>query len=258
MKLGAQVVIQVYPDKEAMSRAAAELFVEQAGQALRLRGRFCVALSGGNTPRRMYELLAQPPFRDRVAWAQVQVFWGDERCVPADDPRSNAHLARQVWLDQVPISPQQIHPVSGNLPPEAAARAYEALLKSFFAGQPPSFDLIFLGLGEDGHTASLFPDHEVLNEQVRWAAEVYLAETDLPRVTLTFPLINQAAVVALLVTGAAKARVLKEVLQGPREPRRLPAQLVHPQSGALFWLVDQEAASQLQKNPDIKFISDDA
>lgn len=174
--------------------------------------------------------------------------------IPAATP---AWLARCGWT-RYPSPPHQIHPILGQLPPEAAARAYEALLKSFFAGQPPSFDLIFLGLGEDGHTASLFPDHEVLKEQVRWAAEVYLAETDLPRVTLTLPLINQAAMVALLVTGAAKARVLKEVLQGPREPRRLPAQLVHPQSGALFWLVDQEAASQLQKNPDIKFISDDA
>ncbi len=253
MKAGVRVMIQIFPNKESLSRAAAELFVRQAGQALRARGRFSVVLSGGNTPRGMYELLAQPPCRDRVAWAQVQVFWGDERCVPVDDPRSNARLARQVWLDQAPILPAQIHPILGQLPPEAAARAYEALLKSFFAGHPPRFDLVFLGLGEDGHTASLFHDHEVLKEQVRWAAEVYLAGDNLHRVTLTLPLINQAAVVAFLVAGAAKARILKEVLQGSKKPQRLPAQLINPQGGALLWLVDRKAASQLQKITDIKY-----
>ncbi len=252
MEAGVRVMIQIFPDKESLSRAAAGLFVRQAGQALRARGRFSVVLSGGDTPRRMYELLAQSPCRDRVSWAQVQVFWGDERCVPADDPRNNARLARQVWLDQVPILPAQIHPILGQLPPKAAARAYEALLKSFFAGHPPRFDLVFLGLGEDGHTASLFPDHEVLNEQVRWTAEVYLPGENLHRVTLTLPLINQAALVAFLVAGAAKARILKEVLQGPKKPQRLPAQLINPQGGALLWLADREAAFQLQKITDIK------
>lgn len=245
MKAGVRVMIQIFPNKESLSRAAAELFVRRAGQALRLRGRFCVALSGGNTPRRMYELLAQPPFRDQVAWEQVQVFWGDERCVSADDPRSNARLARQAWLDHVPIPPEQIHPIQGNLSPEAAAQAYEALLRSFFAGRPPSLDLIFLGLGEDGHTASLFPYHEVLREGVRWVAEVYLAPGDLDRVTLTTAIINQAAVVAFLVGGGGKARVLKEILTGPPEPQRLPAQLIQPEGGQLLWLVDREAAFPL-------------
>jgi len=251
-------MIKIYPDQESLSRAAAEFFVRQAGQTLRARGRFNVVLSGGSTPRRLYELLAQTPFRDRVAWAQVQVFWGDERCVPVEDPRRNSRLARQVWLDRVPIPPTQIHPVSGQLPAEAAARSYEALLKSFFAGCQPRFDLVFLGLGEDGHTASLFPNHEVLKEQVRWAAEVNLAGENLQRVTLTAPLINQADVAAFLVAGAAKARILKEVLQGPFNPQRLPAQLIHPQGGALYWLVDREAASQLEKITGIEYTGGDA
>ncbi len=246
-------MIRVYPDLESLSQAAAGLFVQQAMKAVAARGRFSVALSGGSTPRRTYELLAQSPFRDQVSWAQVHVFWGDERCVPLEDPRSNARLARQAFLDAVPIPPEQVHAILCHPSPREAAVAYEARLRSFFAQQAPCFDLIFLGLGENGHTASLFPHTPVLAERERWAAPVYAAEQDLYRVTLTPVIINQAAAVAFLVAGAAKAGVLKEVLQGPFDPQRLPAQLVHPGAGELLWLVDLDAASRLPggPNPDL-------
>ncbi len=240
-------MIQIYPNQESLSFGAARLFVRQAGLACKDRGRFSVALSGGHTPQRTYELLAQSPFRDQVAWSQTHVFWGDERCVPPEDPQSNARVARLLLLEQVPIPPHQIHPIFCARSPKEAAQDYEDLLRSFFGEGPTRLDLIFLGLGEDGHTASLFPQRPVLNEGKRWAAETYLPQQDLYRVTLTPPLINQTAVVAFLVAGGTKAPILKEVLEGPRHPHRYPAQLIHPSSGRLQWLVDKEAASQLSR-----------
>ena len=150
-------MIQVYPDLESLSRAAADLLVMQAHLAVAARGRFSVALSGGATPRRTYELLAAPPLKDQAPWDRVHVFWGDERGVPRNDPRSNARMAREAWLDHVPIPKDQIHPLDCADDPATAARQYEAELRQFFAGGPPRLDLVLLGLGDDGHTASLFP-----------------------------------------------------------------------------------------------------
>lgn len=238
-------MIEVYPDLESLSRAAAALLVRQANLAVAARGRFSVALSGGATPRRTYELLAAPPWVDQVPWDRVHVFWGDERCVPGNDSRSNARMAQEAWLDHVPIPGDQIHPMNCALDPAAAARQYEAQLREFFSGEPPILDLVRLGLGLDGHTASLFPGTAVLKEAEHWAAAVYRAEPDPCRVTLTAPLINQAAVVAFLVAGGAKAGVLREVLHGPRDPARLPAQLIQPHHGELLWLTDLAAAAEL-------------
>jgi 6-phosphogluconolactonase len=239
-------MIEVYPDFESLSQAAAALFADRAQLAVAARGRFSVALSGGNTPRRTYELLSLAPHRDAVAWDRVHVFWGDERCVSLNDPLSNAHMAREALLQHVPIRPEQIHPLACRAAPEEAAKEYENLLRKFFAGSRPNFDLVLLGLGENGHTASLFPGTQVLEEQERWTAAVYVAEQDLYRVTLTAPVINAATMVAFLVSGASKAKVLHEVLHGRREPQRLPAQLIHPEGGALCWLVDQAAAAGLE------------
>ena len=237
-------MIEVYPDLEALSRAAAALLVRQANLAVAARGRFIVALSGGKTLRRTYELLAGPPLADQAPWEQVHVFWGDERCVPLDDPRSNAGMAKATWLDRVPIPGDQIHPLNCTQGPGAAARDYEAQLRKFFAGRTPRLDLVLLGLGDDGHTASLFPGTTALEEKARWAAAVYRAEPDLHRVTLTAPLLNQAAVIVFMVAGRAKAGVWQEVLHGPLDPRRLPAQLIQPQTGDLLWLADREAAGE--------------
>jgi 6-phosphogluconolactonase len=235
-------MITVYADLESLSQAAAALVVTQANLAVAARGRFSLALAGGHTPRRTYELLAQAPFLDQAPWERMHIFWGDERCVPLDDPRSNARMAREAWLDHVPIPQNQIHPLNCAPEPAAAARQYEARLQEFFAGQPPHLDLVLLGLGHDGHTASLFPATPVLEEKTRWVAAVHLAQPDRQRITLTAPFINQAAVVAFLVAGRSKAGVLREVRHGPRDPRRLPAQLIRPHNRDPLWLADREAA----------------
>ena len=238
-------MIRIFDDPESLSRGAAEFFIDTARDAVAARGRFSVALSGGSTPRRTYETLARPSFRDRVDWARAHIFWGDERCVDPEDSRSNARLAREALLRHLPVPAGQVHPMDCLPDPREAARRYEALLQNFFAGGEPRFDLILLGLGEDGHTASLFPGAPVLAEAARWVAEVYVPEQDLHRLTLTAPFINQAATVAFLVAGAAKAAVVREVIAGPRDPRRLPAQLIQPEPGELHWLLDKAAAGAL-------------
>lgn len=237
--------IQVFADAEAVSRAAADLFTGLARSAA-AQGRCSVSLSGGSTPKRVFELLAQPPWRDQVPWQSVHMFWGDERCVPADDPRSNYRMTRLALLDHVPIPADQVHPIDGAMPPRRAADEYEQLLRQFFGQQAPRFDFVMLGLGENGHTASLFPGTPVLHETERWAAEVYVAEQDMDRVTLTTPLFNQAKTTAFLVTGAGKAAVLHEVIEGKSDPERLPAQLIQPKPGELRWLVDRAASAALQ------------
>jgi 6-phosphogluconolactonase len=220
------MMIEIFPDLETLSSAAARLFAEKAQESAQARGRFDVALAGGSTPNRAYELLAGPPYRDWIPWTMVHVFWGDERCVPHEDPRSNYYHARRALLDHVPIPPRQIHPIPYLLEPHFAALQYETLLRTVFAGRPPRFGLVFLGLGANGHTASLFPDTQVLKERQHWATEVYIAEQNLYRITMTAPLLNEAAVVAFLVSGVDKAAVLRDVLEGPRDPFHLPAQLI--------------------------------
>ncbi len=238
-------MIKVYADLEALSQAAAELFVVEARRAVKARGRFTVLLAGGDTPRRTYELLATAPFRERVPWSAVHAFWADERCVPPDDKRSNALMARRALLDHVPVPPAQIHPIPGGSSPHEAAREYEEVLRAFFAADLPGFDLAFLGLGENGHTASLFPGTSALEERERWVAEVYVAGEGLHRVTLTAPAINQAALIAFLVAGGGKAEVLRKVLEGTSDPLQVPARLIRPVQGELLWLVDREAARLL-------------
>ncbi|MCK9376301.1 MAG: 6-phosphogluconolactonase [Syntrophobacterales bacterium] len=246
-------MIEVYPDLESLSRAAAAFIVAQARQAVAARGRFSLALSGGGTPRRTYELLASPPLAEQAPWDRFHIFWGDERCVPLDNPLSNARLARAAWLDRVPIPPAQIHPLDCSRDPAAASRAYEAELREFFGDQPPRLDLVLLGLGDNGHTASLFPGTPVLEETMRWASEVYLSGQNLYRVTLTAPFLNQARRVAFLVAGGGKAAVVREVLHGPSDPRRLPAQLIQPQTGGLRWFLDLAAAAALpQADPTLQ------
>ena len=242
-------MIRICSDMEMLSRAAAEVFVETAVESIRARGRFVVALSGGQTPRRTYELLAQPDLAGRVDWSLVHLFWSDERCVEPDDPRSSERLARRSLLDRVNLPPEQVHPFRCQGDIEESARAYESLLIRFFASDPPRFDLILLGLGRDGHTASLFPHTVSLIEPGRWTAGVSLREEPEDRVTFSPTLINHARKVLFLVVGPEKAEVLREVLEGPLEPDRLPAQLIRPQ-GETLWLVDRQAAGLLQRKGD--------
>jgi 6-phosphogluconolactonase len=239
-------MIRICDDQEALSYAAAELFAAEAQQAVQARGRFAVALSGGETPRRTYELLAQEPFRDLVPWENTHIFWGDERYVPANDLRSNARMAHQALLDHVPIPQHQVHPMICHGSPQEAAANYEALLRVFFATGPPRFDLLLLGLGENGHTASLFPRTSVLKEQQRWVGEVFVAEEGLHRLTLTAPVINQAARVVFLVSGSGKAHILRRAVAETQDSSDIPARIIKPTDGELLWLVDRDAASLLK------------
>ena len=244
-------MITIYTDMEALSHAAAELFVRESLQALESRGRFVVLLSGGETPRRTYRLLVTSPLRDQVPWHAVHFFWGDERYVPSEDPRNNARMVQQELLDHVPVPAAQIHPIPYSSSPRESAVEYGNLLCTFFAGGPPRFDLVFLGLGENGHTASLFPETAVVDERNLWASEVYVKEEDLYRVTLTAPIINQGALVVFLVAGAAKAQILFKVLNGSPDQRKIPAQLIKPLNGELLWLVDREAARLIRPDTAI-------
>jgi 6-phosphogluconolactonase len=239
--------IKIYPDTEHMAHATAELLVTIAVSSIDDRGSFSVALSGGSTPRRAYEHLATKEFASRVDWSHIHVFWGDERCVPPRHPRSNYGMAREALLDHIPIPTRNVHRVLGELAPAEAASRYEATLRQFFSpeqeGEAVTFDLVLLGMGTDGHTASLFPRSKVLAERSRWVASDYVDETKDWRVTLTPPAINAARQVSFLVSGRAKARTVQQVIRGPRQSRLLPAQIVQPKSGNLTWLLDSEAAA---------------
>jgi 6-phosphogluconolactonase len=239
-------MIQIYHDYETLSLAAANLFLEKARRNVEQFGRFSVSLSGGGTPKRMFEILAQPSYVDSFPWKNTHVFWGDERCVPGDDAHSNILMAHQTLLDHVPIPEKNIHPPFCDQDPVAAASRYEVILEEFFMDRPLRFDLIWLGLGSNGHTASLFPNTPVIQERERLAAEVFVEEQGMWRVTLTLPVLNQAETVVFLVSGQKKAEILQQVLEGPSTAARFPAQLVQPQSGNLVWMVDREAAARLE------------
>ena len=238
-------MIEMFEDLEELSRAAAQLFSEVARQSVASRGRFSVLVSGGETPRRTYELLSKEPHLSGLPWDRMHIFFGDERCVPAGDPRSNALMLQHALLDRVPLAKQQVHPIRCESDPQAAATEYENELREYFAGVQPEFDLVLLGLGDDGHTASLFPGSPALNELEHWTAVARKQGEEIMRVTLTPPLLNQAGLVLFLVAGPDKARILKELLEGPFNPHLLPAQLIRPLSGKLRWFADRSAAALL-------------
>lgn len=240
--------IQIYSNPEELSRAAAQLFVDIALASVQERGRFTVALSGGGSPQRMYELLASERFKSRVPWDQTYVFWGDERFVPPDDPENNARMTRKKLLDFVPLPFDHIFPIPTSGQPDAAAEEYASILASMFGGDTLArFDFMLLGLGENGHTASLFPETEVLEEKSKWVDSVYIDAKDQYRITLTYPVINNSRHIAFIVHGNNKANVLHEILEGSRRPKQLPAQLIHPSDGELLWLIDEEAAAKLSR-----------
>lgn len=238
-------VVRVFPDPQALAEAAARHVVERAQAASDARGAFSIALSGGTTPRELHLKLAAPPLVDQVDWSRVRVFFGDERSVPPDDERSNYRMAEETLLSRVPIPRNRIHRMRGELPPEQAAEDYERQLRDFFGDEPPRLDLILLGMGDNGHTASLFPGLTAVHEQQRWVVAEYVPEVGMWRITLTPAIINLAREVIFLVAGAAKADMLRQVLEGPYAPDERPAQIVRPSPGEVVWLIDAAAAAKL-------------
>ena len=234
--------LKVFETTDLMNEAVAEFIVSLAGECIEARGKFVISLSGGNTPGKLYSLLASVSYRGRIDWQKTFVFWGDERYVPKDDERNNAHQARELLLEKIEIPAGNIYPMPVSPTPAEAAKNYEQTLNDFFGKSSSSFDLILLGLGENGHTASLFPGTPVLNETKHLVKEVYVDEQKEWRITMTVPLINQALNVAFLVTGKEKAKVLQTVLHGSFEPALYPAQLIKP-AGDLYWFTDRDAAS---------------
>ncbi len=238
--------LQIFPDAEGLALGAAEFIFETLSKAAAHAGSASIALSGGSTPARTYKELAELSHRRDLDWRHVKVYWGDERCVAADDPQSNFHMARATLLDLISIPRQNLYHMACEDDPETGAWRYEQILRSHFPDQAfPQFDLILLGLGDDGHTASLFPDTQILNERERWVAPVYVPRLDSWRISLTLPAINAASTVAFLVSGEAKASILKETLEASGPPTH-PAQKVEAQ-GELHWLIDESAGRLLEK-----------
>jgi len=239
--------VEVFHDESELIRTEAERIVTLASEAVRARGRCLIALSGGSTPRPLYELLATAPHAERIDWARMHLFWGDERCVPPDHPDSNYRMTRNALVDRVPIPAENVHRIRGEDEPDQAAEGYERVLREFFGSEDRparSFDLVLLGMGPDGHTASIFPGTAAEAESRRWAMAVHVEKPrEMWRVTLTTVVLNAAADVTFLVAGTDKAARLREVLQ---EGARVPAQLVKPESGALHWMVDAAAGSALR------------
>lgn len=238
--------LQVHENTKALAQAAADRFVAASENAIEKRGSFTVALSGGSTPRETYRRLAEPGLATKVSWRNVHLFWGDERCVPPGHPDSNYRMVRKTLIQKVPVPQTNVHRIQGELDPNLAAEVYEEELRSVFGVEErPRFDLIFLGLGRDGHTASLFPGSMALRESEHWVVAVFVEALQAWRVTLTPPVLNSARQLSFLVAGKSKAERLQEVLESEPQPESLPAQIVQPRDGQVTWLIDQAAAAKL-------------
>jgi len=246
-----QSAVEIFRNAAELAQQAAQLILTQSQLGVARNNLFTIALSGGSTPKRLYELLADPTqqFRSQLPWDCIHFFWTDERHVPPDHPDSNYRMVREAMLVRAPVPPTNVHRMLSEKPNASeAANDYESQLRDFFhlpAGELPRIDFALLGLGPEGHTASLFPDSEVLQETQRWVAAPWIAKLNSYRLTMTLPVLNNASTVVFLVSGSEKAEILREVLKG--EPDRFPAQRINPTNGALSWLVDENAASKLQE-----------
>jgi 6-phosphogluconolactonase len=237
--------IKIVADVNELASIAAQKFVELANQAIAEQGVFSVALSGGSTPKKLYELLGSELYAEQIDWTHIHFFFGDERCVPPDSDESNFKMANDAMFSKVKELPlENIHRVAGEESAADAANVYEQELKDFFHNELPRFDLVLLGLGPDGHTASLFPDSPASQENLRWFVENWVDKFGAYRLTMTFPVINNASNVLFLVAGNDKAIVLQEVLKGAEN--KYPSQKVNPINGELQWLIDEAAASQIK------------
>lgn len=244
------VTYSVSPTPAEVAQAAARLFATTAAAAVEKRGQARIAISGGTTPKAMFALLADPtqPFVKQVPWQKLNLYWVDERCVPPTHPDSNYRMTNEALLSKVPLVPEQVHRMEGELDPAVAAARYESTIRNSFrleGAETPTFDLILLGMGDDGHTASLFPHTEALNDLTDIVTANHVPQKDTWRITLTWPVINQGREVAFLIEGTAKAQVLHDVLLGRYQPDTYPSQIIRPASGRLTMLLDAAAAAKL-------------
>jgi 6-phosphogluconolactonase len=239
--------IAIYPDIDTLSHDAAQHIVRIANESIATYSRFTMALSGGTTPRKTYELLGSEPYSRQINWTLVHIFWGDERCVPPESPDSNYRMAHEALLSKIPIPAVQVHRMLANKPDrDAASQEYvEEMQRVFATDDIPSFDLIQLGMGPEGHTASLFPHQEALHEERRLVMPVSVPKPPPDRLTFTPPLLNAARNILFLVTGSDKADALHAVLEGSYQPDEYPAQIVRPPNGEVVWMVDTAAAQNI-------------
>lgn len=233
-------------DIEQLSHDFADWLLQYANTTIQANGAFSVALSGGSTPKKLHVLLASDAYKSKTDWSKWHFFMGDERFVPFEDERSNAKMCYETLLNHVPVNQDQIHFFqTENITPEASAVSYEKMLRGFFEEKPTGIDLVILGMGDDGHTLSLFPHQPIIHETKKWVDSFWLEAQDMYRITLTHPVANHAASVAFLVAGAGKQKALKEVLEGEYQPDSYPSQIIQPTSGDLHWFIDDAAAAGL-------------
>lgn len=237
--------LHVFENAEELSLAVAEWIAAYTQSVLKKNDRFTFALSGGSTPQKLHKILAAAPYREKIDWTKIHFFWGDERAVPFSDDRNNAKMAYDTLLDHLAIPADNIHVMRTDIGPEQSAAEYEKMLHNYFDGRPNTFDLVLLGMGDDGHTLSLFPGTDIVHEHNAWTRAFFLQSQDMYRISLTAPVVNRSAAILFLAAGKNKAETLKQVLEGPFNPDLYPSQLIQPSNGALHWFVDKAAARKL-------------
>lgn len=237
--------IHIYKDADELSNVVCDWITENITTVLKKKDRFTIALSGGSTPKKLHTILAASPHKEKIAWDKLHVFWGDERAVPFEDERNNAKMAFDTLLNSVPVPENQIHVMRTDISPEESAREYEKILHNYFDDTQTSFDLVLLGMGDDGHTLSLFPGTEIIHEKTAWVKAFMLTSQNMYRISLTAPIVNKAASIAFLATGNNKAEALKEILEGAYRPDVYPSQVIKPETGELLWFIDGAAAEKL-------------
>lgn len=238
--------LHIAKDLQQLSENLAAWISNHIQEVLQEKERFTFVLSGGSTPKQLYKLLAKEPYSEMIPWEKVHFFWGDERVVPFEDERNNARMAFETLLTPVGVPQENIHIMRTDVLPEVSAEAYEKVLKEYFNNSNTTFDLVLLGMGDDGHTLSLFPGTSVVTEQNDWVKAFFLPAQHMYRVTLTAPVVNRAACVVFMATGSGKAITLKNVIEGTFNAEQFPSQLIRPQDGELHWFVDEAAAGALE------------
>ena len=237
--------LHIYKSKEELSEALASWMCEVIESTLKEQEYFTLVLSGGSTPQLLYKTLVSDKFKDKINWSRIHVFWGDERAVPYADERNNAKMAHELLLNKVDIPANNVHIMRTDIEPNFSTDAYRKMLHDFFDNTSTTFDLVLLGMGDDGHTLSLFPGSPIIEEHKHWVNSVYNSEQAMYRITLMPKIINRSAKIAFMVDGEKKAKMLQQVLQGPYEPSKYPAQIIKPTDGELHWFVDEAAAQEL-------------